>query len=66
MKKQLGSLRKSAESWSVEQGDKMTEYLSKDAKDITIFENLQNLKNKVEKMENDQCDGLSESLRNKV
>ena len=53
-------------SWSVEQVDKMIEYLSKDAKDPTIFEDLQNLKNKVEKMENDQCDGLSESLRNKV
>ena len=53
-------------SWSVEQVDKMIEYLSKDAKDKTIFEDLQNLKNKVEKMENDQCDGLSESLRNKV
>ena len=40
-------------SWNVEQVDKMIEYLSKDSKDaedIKIYEDLQNLKNKVEKV----------------
>ena len=56
-------------SWSVEQVDKMIEYLSKDSKDIEIFEELQDLKNKVAKIENDQTlrkRPLSEDLRNKV
>ena len=56
-------------SWSVEQVDKMIEYLSKDSKDIEIFKELQDLKNKVAKIENDQTlrkRPLSEDLRNKV
>ena len=56
-------------SWSVEQVDKMIEYLSKDSKDIEIFKELENLKNNVEKIENDQNlrkRPQSENIRSKV